>query len=223
MKIKDIPENERPVERLLLKGSESLSNEELLSILIKSGTREYSSRELAGMILSCVDGDLNKINMDVLRSIKGIGSTKASVIMAGLELGRRSVKKIDSLNNIKIVDAKTIFLYYKDVFFGKKQEFFYCVYLNSNKIVIKDKLLFMGTLDRSLVHPREVFKEACSVSASSIICVHNHPSGSVIPSRADYDITNRLLELGNMMGIPVIDHIIIGGDRFYSFFENKDI
>ena len=95
--------------------------------------------------------------------------------------------------------------------------------MDSNKVVISEKLLFIGTLDHSLVHPREVFKEAISVSASSIICIHNHPSGNVFPSRNDLDITKKLVEIGNMFGIKVVDHVIIGSDKYYSFLENDDM
>lgn len=223
MKIKDIPENERPVERLLLNGNECLSNEELLSILIKTGTKENSARELAGLILKEVNGNLSNINLNKLEKIKGIGKTKSATILAGLELGKRANKKISTLKNLKITNAEDIFEYYKDILINKKQEYFYCIYLDSNKIVLKDKLLFIGTLDHSLVHPREVFKEAVNVSACSIICVHNHPSGNVIPSKNDLALTNRLTELGDMMGIKVIDHVIIGTHKYYSFLENNDI
>ena len=223
IKMKDIPKNERPVERLLLYGVDSLSNEELLSILIKTGSKENSARELAGVILKNVSGNLSEINLSNLSSIKGIGDNKSAVILAALELGYRASRKVSSLNNIKINDASIVFDYYKSTFINKKQEYFYCIYLDSSKRVIKDKLLFIGTLDYSLVHPREVFKEACSVSASSIICVHNHPSGNVIPSKNDYDITSKLVDLGCMLGIRIIDHIIIGDNKYYSFLENNDI
>lgn len=223
IKMKDIPKSERPVERLLLYGAESLSNEDLLSILIKTGNRENSARDIATLVLKDVDGNLNNINYSKLSNINGIGDTKSAVILAGLELGKRANSHISSLNNIKIDSASTVFNYYKNIFVNKKQEYFYCVYLDSNKVVIKEKLLFMGTLDYSLVHPREVFKEAVSVSASSIICVHNHPSGNVIPSKNDIEITNKLIDVGNMLGIKVIDHVIIGYNQYYSFLENDDI
>ena len=100
------------------------------------------------------------------------------------------------------------------------QECFYCIYLDSKKKIITNKLLFKGTLDRSLVHPREVFKEACLVSASSIICVHNHPTGNAKPSEEDIFLTKALKQIGDIMGIPLNDHIIIGKDEYYSFFEN---
>ena len=95
--------------------------------------------------------------------------------------------------------------------------------MDTNKVVLEDKLLFIGTLDYSVVHPREVFKEAVNLSASSIICIHNHPSGNVIPSKNDFSITARLVEIGNLLGIRVIDHVIIGYDKYYSFLENGDI
>lgn len=223
IKMKDLPKCERPVERLIDKGSEYLSNEELLSILIKTGTKEQSAKQLALMILSSVDGNLDAINYQKLKKIKGIGETKSAVILAALELGKRAGKKVKTINNMKITSADVVYEYYKDMFYLKKQEYFYCIYLDSNKVVIKEKLLFIGTLDYSLVHPREVFKEAYSISASTIICVHNHPSGNVIPSRNDFDITNKLVEIGNLLGIKVIDHIIIGDSNYYSFLENNDI
>lgn len=223
MKIKEIPKNERPVERLILNGCEFLSNEELLSILIKTGSKEYSAKDLASFILKSCDGDLNYINYQKLKSIKGIGDTKSACILAGLELGKRANRKIETLNNIKISSADIVFEYYRNFFINKKQEYFYCIYLDSNKVVICDKLLFMGTLDYSVVHPREVFKEACNVSASSIICIHNHPSGNVLPSSNDYEITSKLIEIGNILGIKVIDHVIIGSEKYYSFLENGDM
>jgi DNA repair protein RadC len=221
--MKDLPKNERPVERLLSCGSEFLSNEELLSILLKTGGRGYSAKELGSIILKECDGNLNNINYSNLKKIKGIGDTKSASILAGLELGRRANRKVNSLNNVRITNASIVFEHYRDYFINKNQEFFYCVYLDSNKVVLKEKLLFMGTLDYSVVHPREVFKEACIISASSIICVHNHPSGNVFPSRNDIDITGRLIQIGNLFGIKVIDHVIIGDNKFYSFLENGDI
>lgn len=222
MKIKDIPKSERPVERLLMYGASSLSNEELLSILIKTGNKDDSAKDLALKVLSLVSGNISDINYQKLSKVKGIGDIKSAVILAALELGRRS-NSLKPLNSVKITEASIVFNYYRNVFINKKQEYFYSIYLDSNKVVISEKLLFIGTLDHSLVHPREVFKEAISVSASSIICIHNHPSGNVMPSRNDIEITKRLIEIGDMLGIRVIDHVIIGSDKYYSFLENGDI
>lgn len=223
LKMKEIPVNERPVERLLNVGSENLSNEELLSILIKTGTRKYSAKEIASLILKECDGSLNNINYQMLKKIDGMGNVKSANILAAIELGKRSHKKISTINNMQITSADIVFDYYQDIFLDKKQEYFYCIYLDSNKSVIKEKLLFVGTLDYSLVHPREVFKEAYNISASAIICVHNHPSGNVMPSRNDFDITSKLIEIGNIFGIKIVDHVIVGENTYYSFLENGDM
>ena len=223
MKIKEIPKNERPVERLILNGSEFLSNEELLSILIKTGNKNYNSKELASIILRECNGDLSCINYSMLSKLNGIGDVKSACILAGIELGKRANKKVLSINNIQITSTDIVFKYYRDIFINKKQEYFYCVFLDTNKVVIKEKLLFIGTLDYSLVHPREIFKEAYINGATAIICVHNHPSGNVIPSKNDFEITKRLVSIGDMLGIKVIDHVIIGSEKYYSFLENGDI
>lgn len=223
VKMKDIPKNERPIERLLLYGSEFLSNEDLLSIIIKTGNRDYSAKGLAELILKQCDGNLNQLNYSNLKRIKGVGDVKGASILAALEIGRRANRSLSCINNIRITSTDVVFNYYRDLFIGKKQEYFYCIYLDTNKVVIEDKLLFIGTLDYSVVHPREVFKEAISVSASCIICIHNHPSGNVLPSRNDYEITKRLVSIGDILGIKVIDHIIIGNNKYYSFMENDNI
>lgn len=223
VRMKDIPKSERPVERLLLYGSEFLSNEDLLSIIIKTGNRDYSAKGLAELILKQCDGNLKQLNYSNLKRIKGVGDVKGASILAALELGRRANRSLSSINNIRITSTDVVFNYYRDLFIDRKQEYFYCIYLDTNKVVIEDKLLFIGTLDYSVVHPREVFKEAISVSASSIICIHNHPSGNVLPSRNDYEITKRLVSIGDILGIKVIDHIIIGSNKYYSFMENDDI
>ncbi len=223
--IKDIPKNDRPIERLINNGVESLSNVELLTILIKSGTKEKSAKTLAEEILKNIGNiqELKKINLEQLSKIKGIGHKKAASILAALELAKRINSNCETLNNQKITDSSLVFEYYKDKIGDKLQEHFYCLYLNTAKKVIKDKLLFIGTINQSIVHPREIFKEAYLLSASSIICVHNHPAGSIFPSKEDINLTNKLVEIGNLLGIKIIDHVIITKDNYYSFFENNDI
>lgn len=225
IKIKDIPLDERPRERLINHGVSNLSTEELLAIIIKNGTKNVSSKMLATEILSKTDGLKNTevLNYDFLKSIKGIGSAKACDIVAAIELGKRISMNIKSLNGMRFNNSSLVFDYYKKIIGDKKQEYFYAIYLDSSKKVIKDKVLFVGTLNHSIVHPREVFKEAYLLSASSFICVHNHPSGNVFPSKEDIEITKQLKEIGLMMGVPLVDHIIIGIDKYYSFFENGDI
>ena len=220
--IKDIPLNERPRERLINKGVEYLSNEDLLAILLKTGTKENSVKVLANNILKQLDdiNNLKEINLEKLVKIKGIGKAKACELLAAIELGKRLNKKIDNLNQIKIYSSNSIYEYYQDKLKDKLQEYFYCVYLDTKNHIIKDKLLFIGTINQSLVHPREVFKEAYLLSATSIICIHNHPSGNVNPSNNDIIITKQLKEVGKLLGINVIDHIIIGKDSYYSFNDN---
>ena len=224
-KIKEIPVLDRPIERLINVGVDKLSNEELLAILIKTGTKKESSKELALKILKKVYNiqELKKITLEELNKIEGIGNIKAATILSAIELGSRINSNITSINNLKFNNPEIIFEYYKEKFKYLYQENFYCVYLDNNKKIIKDKQLFMGTINYSLVHPREVFKEAYLLSASAIICVHNHPSGEVIPSKQDIEITNKLKEIGNLLGIEICDHIIIGKDKYYSFYENGDL
>jgi len=225
VKIKDIPVNDRPVERLINSGVETLSNEEILAILIKTGTHGVSSKELAQNLISSIGGvrELNNITLNYLEKFKGIGKTKACNLIAALELGKRVNKEVETLNGVKLNNSEVVYKFYKDKLGDKKQEYFYCVYLDNYKRIITDKLLFIGTINYSLVHPREVFKEAYLNGASALICIHNHPSGNTLPSKQDLDITNNLISVGNILGIKVVDHIIIGKNNYYSFLENGDI
>ena len=193
-----------------------------MSILLKCGTKDLSVKELANNILKQIDSisNLKDINYENLIKIKGIGKAKACEVLASIELGKRINNKINNINQIKIYSSQSIFDYYKDKLSDKKQEYFYCVYLDTKNHIIKDKLLFIGTINQSLVHPREVFKEAYLLSASSIICIHNHPSGNINPSNNDIIITKQLKEVGLLLGINVLDHIIIGNDNYYSFNDN---
>lgn len=225
IKIKDIPTYDRPRERLMNLGVEYLSNEDLLAIILKVGTKEMSAKDLSSILISNVGGikNLKDYNLSKLKSIKGIGNAKACLILAVIELSKRMNKEINSINNIKFTNCEIVYKYYKNILEDKKQEYFYCIYLDNSKKIIKDKLLYIGTINYSVVHPREVFKEAYLLSASAIICVHNHPSGNVLPSRPDLELTKNLISAGNLLGIKVLDHIIIGNNNYYSFLENNDI
>ena len=224
LKIKEIPQDERPRERLLCYGVEQLSNEELLAILLKTGTRDMSAKVLASYLLKEIGNisELQHTSYQVLAQMKGIGRAKACTLLSAVELGKRVLQKKSILYQ-KFTDAYQVASYYQDKIGHFKQEYFICIYLDVSKKLIHEKVLFIGTLNRSLVHPREVFKEAYQVSASSIICVHNHPSGEVLPSKEDVLFTSQLVKVGKMLGIEVIDHIIIGEDKYYSFFENNRI
>ena len=217
--------SDRPRERLLEYGVNNLSNEELIACIIKDGTRGINVKELSSIILNSVNNiqDLRYIRLEDLTKINGIGISKASTLLAAIELGNRINTKISSINNIKFNDMNMVFEYYKDKIGYSKQEVFCVVYLDAKNMIIKEKELFRGTLNSSLVHPREVFTEAYILGAVSIICVHNHPSGRILPSKDDFNATKRLISVGEVMGVKVLDHIIVGKDKYYSFLENGDM
>lgn len=221
-KIKELPLLDRPIERMINNGVEVLSDEELISVILKTGLKDKNVKEISSSLLKEVDSiqELKNIGLEKLISIKGIGKNKACTLLASIELGRRINKKVNTINNTKITNSEVVFNYFKDVLGDKKQEYFYCLYLDNNKKVIKNKLLFLGTLNYSMVHPREIFKEAYLVSATSIICVHNHPTGNLKPSKNDIELTNNLIKVGSLLGINIDDHIIISKENYYSFFEN---
>ncbi len=220
--IKDIPINDRPIERLITYGSENISDEELISILLKTGSKEASSKMLASILLNNIGGirNLKNVTLNKLTQIKGIGIVKASTIIACIELSKRMNKKIDTLYNIKVTSPNIIYDYFKIKLENKKQEYFYAVYLDNDKKIIQEKLHFIGTINHSLIHPREIYKDAYLCSASGIILIHNHPSGNLTPSREDISTTNNLSEIGNLFGIKIVDHIIISNQGYFSFVEN---
>lgn len=222
-KIKELPINDRPIERLLNCGVENLNNEELISILLKTGNKGENVKELSLKILKEVENinELKDISIQNLIKIKGIGIKKAATLISAIELGSRINKKIDNINSLKITNSKLVYDYFKNIIGEKKQEYFYCLYLDNSKKVIKNKMLFLGTINYSTVHPREIFKEAYIIGATSIICIHNHPSGNITPSNNDIELTDSLIKIGNLLGIKIDDHIIISNNNYFSFFENK--
>ncbi len=225
MGIKSIPINDRPRERLLEKGSSSLSDAELLVIILGSGNKNKDVKEITESLLSTIKNisELKNLNYQELIKIEGIGKAKACILLSLIELAKRMNQSINTINNKIFNRPDIIYEYFKNKLDNENQENFYCVYLDSKKKIINSKLLFKGTVDRSLVHPREIFKEAYLLSASSIICIHNHPSGNINPSKEDIFLTKMLKEIGNLMGIEISDHIIIGKEEYYSFFENGEL
>jgi DNA repair protein RadC len=220
---KKIPDSDKPRERLYMYGSENLSNEELISIILKTGTKKMSVKEVALKLLEEV-GDIDKfkdIGINTLMKIDGIGKVKAIEIKAALEFGRRVYKNNNDIDRIKFNSAEVIYSYFFDILGDKKQEYFYCVYVDTKSKYIDKKCLFVGTINSSVVHPREVFKEAYLLSASGIICVHNHPSGDSNPSKEDIMITKKLKEIGIIHGIKILDHVIVGNGNYFSFYDNN--
>ena len=223
--LKELPKSERPRERLYQYGPSNLSNEELLSIILKSGNKKYSLKEIVLGLLSHIDNikDLKKENVVSLMQIPGISQIKAIELVAVLELGKRVYAEISLEEVISCTTPTNIIKYFNYLFQDKKQEEFYVIYLDNSKKFLAKKKLFIGTISSSLVHPREIFKEAYLLSASYIICLHNHPSGNCLPSKEDIDITRKIKELGVIHSIFLIDHIIIGQNNYYSFYENNHI
>lgn len=218
--IKDIPINERPRERLIKYGVNNLSNEELLSIILRSGSKNISVKMLSNQILKNIENisELKNITLNKLIKIDGIGKVKAIELLASLELGKRVYYNNEKID-IKLNNTNKIFEYFKDLFINEKQENFYAIYLNSKSKLISYRLLFKGTINSSCVHPREVFKYAFLESAYCIVVIHNHPSGDSTPSHEDEETTKALMEIGKLVAVPVVDHIIFGNNNYFSFYE----
>ncbi len=225
MKIKDIPVLYRPRERAINEGVSNLSTEELFAILIQKGSKGMSARDVALELIKKypTSGDILNLSLQQLTKIKGIGKAKAVEILSAIELGKRLYLNECCEDKVSLKNAEDIYKYMKYVFYQKKQEYFYCIYLNPHCEVIERRLLFMGTMNRSVVHPREIFKHAYLNSATSIICVHNHPSGTVKPSVEDIHLTESIVRLGKLNAIPVVDHVIVGDTSYYSFYEDGKI
>ena len=223
MKIKDLPKEERPRERLLNYGAENISNEDLLAIILKTGSKNKSVKELASEVLKRITSinNLEMISINTFSDINGLGKVKTIELMAVIELGKRIFLKKENNHKIIFDNPDTIYIENLYLFKRKKQEYFYALYLDNRNVLIERKLLFMGTINRSIVHPREIFKEAYLTSASKIVCLHNHPSGDTSPSMEDIYLTKSLIEIGKLQGIVLADHIIIGDDSYYSFYHER--
>jgi DNA repair protein RadC len=218
--IRDFPQAERPRERLLTDGPESLSNHELLAIILRTGTKDESVLQLSSRLLKKFEGlrMLKDATVEEITSIKGIGLAKAVQIIASLELGRR-IGRLQYEDRYVIRSPEDAAKYVMEDMRFLTQEHFVSVYLNTKNQVIHKKTIFIGSLNASIVHPREVYKEALKRSAASIICIHNHPSGDPTPSREDIEVTKRLAECGKIIGIELLDHLIIGEQKYVSLKE----
>lgn len=223
--IKELPEDEQPQEKMIRHGVGSLSNAELLAIIIRTGTRGATSVEVGRKIIEYLDNDLSYFHqMDVLElkrnpNLSGVGIVKACQIKAAIELGRRMKPK--DLPEIKITSPQDVVGLLMDDMQYLKQECFKIILLDTKNKVIKVEEISLGTLNTSLVHPREVFVKAIKQHAASIILAHNHPSGDTEPSAEDKNITRRLVDAGELIGILVLDHIIIGREKYLSFKQEK--
>jgi DNA repair protein RadC len=204
-KMKDMPQMDRPREKIASKGASALSDTELIEAIIGRGTRSRDVREISKDIGRLMNERGNVIGYDDLQAIEGIGPTKASQIMSCFELGRRYFGPKDNGKVTRPEDILPLVAHLRE----KRQEHFVCIALNGAGEVLGNRVITVGLLNHSLVHPREVFADAITDRAASVICVHNHPSGSLEPSSQDIAITIQLKEAGSILGIQLIDHIIV--------------
>lgn len=212
--------SEKPRERLMNYGAKSLSNVELLAILINTGRKGFSSIEIANELIKNHHSirDLKKLSINDLLKVKGIGLYKAIILQAAFELGER-LNASSTIDKVKITHPSDVADLMMSSMKDLDQEHFVVLLLNSKNVVMKQSWIFKGTLNSSIIHPREVFNIAIRESSNAIIIVHNHPSGDVTPSREDISTTIRLKECGAILGIDVLDHIIIGDNQFTSLVE----
>ncbi len=215
-KIKDLPELDRPREKLQQKGVQSLSDQELLAVLLGSGTQSHDVMSVAARILKVLDETSANPTLDDLMEIGGVGVAKATLISAALEFSRRRIRP----EGFKIsfpTDVLPLIRHMAD----RKQEHFLCISLNGANEVIATRTISVGLVNKTQVHPREVFADPITDRATAIIIAHNHPTGDVTPSKDDIEITEKLRAAGETLGIKVLDHIIFSHKGYYSFLENK--
>ena len=222
LSIWDIPQEERPRERLRLYGAQTLSSADLLAIILRTGTKKYPILHMTHELIRRTGGlsGFNDISMNELIAVPGIGPDKAVQILAAIELGKRifvkTTTEVKGKKTLNFSEPRHCVNYLKTSMKQLKQEHFVVLFLNIKNNLIAKETLFIGTAELAVVHPREIFSRALKHMATSIICVHNHPSGDPTPSNADILITKQLAEVGELMEIPLIDHIIIAGDDYSS-------
>jgi DNA repair protein RadC len=219
-KIKDWPENERPRERLIRYGAESLSDAQLLAIILRTGNGGKGVLNLAIELLDKFKGlrNIDAASIAELHSLKGLGTAKIAQIKAAFELGKRLMGEFISSNPV-FSSSHAVYSYFAPRLKNLKKEIFLCALLDAKNRFMQEVKVSEGTLTNSPIHPREAFKEAVRESAASVIFVHNHPSGDPTPSRDDIVITERLKNAGEIMGISVLDHVIIGDGKYISLKE----
>jgi len=217
-KVKELPIFNRPREKLQEKGPKALSDKELLAILLGSGTRNQDVLTLAGRILKVLDDTSASPTLEQLQSIDGIGPAKATTILAALEFARRRIRP----EGFKIgmpPDVLPLIQHFAD----RKQEHFLCISLNGAHEVIAVRTVSVGLVNKTQVHPREVFADPITDRATAIIIAHNHPTGNVVPSKDDAEITKKLKAAGETLGIKLLDHFIFSLKGYYSFLENDEL
>ena len=216
MKIKDLPTQDRPREKFLKHGPEFLTDSELLAIILRTGTKKENVIDMSSRLIN--EHTLNKLfdcSLKELQNIKGIGPAKAMQLLTINEISKRRIQSLTTSK--KISCAEDVFNHFHQKLKDKKEEHFYILMLNTQNAIIGEQLISKGILDASIIHPREVFRPAIRNACSKIILVHNHPSGDPTPSTDDLEINKKLKEMGEELGIKVIDSVIIGGEGFWNW------
>lgn len=217
-KLTELPKLDRPREKLETKGAEALSDLELLAILLGSGIKGHDVMTVAGRILKVLDANNGKPNLEGLQRIEGVGLAKATLIVAALELARRRIRP-EGLKITFPTDVLPLISHFAD----RKQEHFICISVNGASEVITTRVVSVGLVNKTQVHPREVFADPITDRASTIIVAHNHPVGALTPSKEDIETTRRLKAAGETLGIRLLDHIIFNQKGYYSFLEHGEI
>ena len=221
--VKDLPLDDRPREKLILRGSQNLSDAELIAILLRTGKKGKSVLEIARELISN-EGNVATLatkTIDSLQKVSGIGKDKAATLAAAFELSRRILYQEKLYSKRKITSPQEIAEIFIPMLRDDNKEKFIVVCLNSANKIIKQETISIGNLNSSIVHPREIYKVAIDCSSASIILIHNHPSGNPEPSNEDIRITKKIVESGKILDIPVFDHLIIAGETYTSFVEKR--
>lgn len=213
--MKELYKEDKPREKLAAKGVKALSNEELVMILLGAGVQGKDVRKLAREIIGLMNQDFERLSLERLCRVHGLGLAKASQLLASLELSKRYHIRTHK----RITSAQEVYHELK-AFTTKKQEYFLTITLDGASHIINTRTVFIGTLNQSLVHPREVFADAIADRAAGVIIAHNHPSGVLEASEADKQVTYRLKEVSDVVGIALLDHVIVSKHGFYSFSED---
>ncbi len=218
--LKNWPEDERPRERLLRHGADKLSDAQLLAIVIRNGQGGRTAIDLGRELLERLGGldGIAQAGISEICTVKGIGRAKAAEIKAAIELGRRHQRPV--MAGASFCSSQDVADYYRPRLKDVKKEMFHCALLDAKNKVLRNEVVSMGTLTASLVHPRDTFKAAIRESAAAVIFIHNHPSGDTRPSQEDILLTRRLVQAGDLLGIRVLDHIIVGDGDHFSFRDS---
>lgn len=221
--MKELPKDEQPYEKFEAYGAEGLSDAELLAVILRTGTKGIPAVSMARNILGESGAErgilsIEYLSLKELKKISGVGHVKAIQIKCIAELAKR-MAKAEQYQKVSFRQPKSVAEYYMEEFRMKKQEYMMLIMLNTKSMLIADKVIFKGTVNASLVSPREIFMEAIEHEAVYIILLHNHPSGDPTPSREDIALTKRIKEAGNLMDIKLLDHVIIGDHKYISFAE----